>query len=156
MAWTTFRYRHNNDGWLDLFVANDTSIRKWTRVKGSAASPSQCCWLANLPTERSKKFSKASGLAGMPLKSRAGAAFGDIANNGNIDIVVLNVGDLRRYCSHKQNRESPCALPSHRNKKQPRRIGARITIHAGGMMQSTKCAAAGVIFRRTICAFISA
>jgi enediyne biosynthesis protein E4 len=35
----------------------------------------------------------AAGLADMPPKSRRGAAFGDIANNGNVDIVVLNVGE---------------------------------------------------------------
>ncbi len=29
----------------------------------------------------------------MPLKSRRGAAFGDVSNTGNIEIVVLNVGE---------------------------------------------------------------
>src|SRR5260370_8573159 len=72
----------------------------------------------------------------MLLKARRGAAFGDICNNGNIDIVVLNVG------------EPPSVLlnmnpnPYHRvlfkligTKSNRAAIGARVTISAGGVRQ---------------------
>src|SRR6266446_10997432 len=35
----------------------------------------------------------ATGLASLPLSSRRGAAFGDIRNDGNMDILLLNVGE---------------------------------------------------------------
>jgi len=72
----------------------------------------------------------------MPLKSRRGAAFGDIANNGNIDIVVLNVGEPPSLLLNTNK------IPNHRvlyhllgTKSNRAAIGARVTIHAGGMTQ---------------------
>ena len=90
----------------------------------------------NLRTGTFEEVSKPAGLADMPLKSRRGAAFGDIANNGNVDIVVLNVGD-------------PPSLLLNQNKSSNHRvlfrlvgttsnraaIGARVTVHAAGMTQ---------------------
>jgi enediyne biosynthesis protein E4 len=82
------------------------------------------------------EVSKEAGLQAMPLKSRRGAAFGDIFNTGNIDVVVLNVG------------ESPSLLlntnpnPYHRvlfkligTKSNRAAIGARVTIRAAGVRQ---------------------
>jgi hypothetical protein len=72
----------------------------------------------------------------MPLKSRRGAAFGDIANNGNVDIVVLNVGEPPSLLLNTNQ------IPNHRvlfrlvgTKSNRAAIGARVTIHAGGMTQ---------------------
>src|SRR6202158_851074 len=72
----------------------------------------------------------------MPLKSRHGAAFGDIANNGNIDIVVLNVGEPPSLLLNTNK------IANHRvlfhlvgTKSNRAAIGARVTIHAGGMTQ---------------------
>jgi len=39
------------------------------------------------------EVSKQAGLQDLPLKSRRGAAFGDVFNNGNIDVLLLNVGE---------------------------------------------------------------
>jgi hypothetical protein len=70
------------------------------------------------------------------LASRRGAAFGDIRNDGNMDILLLNVG------------EPPSLLvqdvpsPRHRvlfrligTKSNRAAIGARVTITGGGMTQ---------------------
>jgi hypothetical protein len=72
----------------------------------------------------------------MPLQSRRGAAFGDIFNTGNIDVVVLNVGQPPSVLLNG-NRS-----PYHRvlfkligTKSNRAAIGARITIHAGGVKQ---------------------
>ncbi len=62
-------------------------------VKGSAAYAEPMLLHRNLRNGTFEEVSKAAGLADMPLKSRRGAAFGDVANNGNYDIVVLNVGE---------------------------------------------------------------
>src|ERR1700687_3992370 len=72
----------------------------------------------------------------MPLKSRRGAAFGDIANNGNIDIVVLNVGEPPSLLLNTNK------IANHRvlfhlvgTKSNRAAIGARVTIHSAGMTQ---------------------
>jgi hypothetical protein len=90
----------------------------------------------NLRNGTFEEVSNVAGLADMPLKSRRGAAFGDIANNGNIDIVVLNVGEPPSLLLNTNK------IAHHRvlfrlvgTKSNRAAIGARVTIHAGGMTQ---------------------
>jgi hypothetical protein len=72
----------------------------------------------------------------MPLKSRRGAAFGDIANNGNVDVVVLNVGEppslLLNTNSAKNHRVLFHLVGIKSNRAA---IGARVTVHAGSLTQ---------------------
>jgi hypothetical protein len=82
------------------------------------------------------EVSKAAGLQEIPLKSRRGAAFGDIFNTGNIDIVVLNVGETPSVLLNTNR------TPYHRvlfkligTKSNRAAIGARVTIHAAGVTQ---------------------
>jgi hypothetical protein len=136
VGWGTTFFDMDNDGWPDLFVANGHVYPQMDTVKGSAAYAEPMLLHRNLRNGTFEEVSKAAGIADMPLKSRRGAAFGDIANNGNIDIVVLNVG------------ESPSLLlntiksPNHRvlfhlvgTKSNRAAIGARVTVQAGGMTQ---------------------
>jgi hypothetical protein len=105
-------------------------------VKGSAAYAEPMLLHRNLRNGTFEEVSKEAGLADMPLKSRRGAAFGDIANNGNIDIVVLNVGEPPSLLFNTNK------IANHRvifrlvgSKSNRAAIGARVTIHAGGMTQ---------------------
>lgn len=72
----------------------------------------------------------------MPLKSRRGAAFGDIANNGNVDIVVLNVGEPPSlFLNTNTGLNHRILFKLIGTKSNRAAIGARVTIHAGGMTQ---------------------
>ena len=82
------------------------------------------------------EVSAQAGLADMPMKSRRGTAFGDIANNGNIDIVILNVGEppsLLLNTSKNTNHRVLFKLVGTKSNRAA--IGARVTIHAGGVTQ---------------------
>jgi hypothetical protein len=126
----------DNDGWLDLFVANGHVYPQMDTVKGSAAYAEPMLLHRNLHNGTFEEVSKAAGLADMPLKSRRGAAFGDIANNGNIDIVVLNVGEPPSLLLNTNKASNHRALFHLAGTKSNRAaIGARVTIHAGGMTQ---------------------
>ncbi len=136
VGWGTTFFDMDNDGWLDLFVANGHVYPQMDNVKGSAAYAEPMLLHRNLRNGTFEEVSKAAGLADMPLKSRRGAAFGDIANNGNIDIVVLNVGEPPSLLLNTNK------TPNHRvlfhllgTKSNRAAIGARVTIHAGGMTQ---------------------
>jgi len=77
-----------------------------------------------------------SVLANMPAQSRRGAAFGDINNDGNVDIVVLNVGEppsllLNRTVS--TNHRVLFKLVGTKSNKAA--IGARVTVKAGTLVQ---------------------
>jgi len=136
VGWGTTFFDMDNDGWLDLFVACGHVYPQMDNVKGSAAYAQPMLLHRNLRNGTFEEVSKPAGLADMPLKSRRGAAFGDIANNGNIDIVVLNVGEPPLLLLNTNK------IPNHRvlfrlegTKSNRAAIGARVTIHAGGMTQ---------------------
>jgi hypothetical protein len=95
-------------------------------VKGSAAYAEPMLLHRNLRNGTFEDVSKPTGLADMPLKSRRGAAFGDIANNGNVDVVVLNVGEPPSLLLNT-NQSSNTALFRLTNQEQQSRI-ARVTI----------------------------
>jgi len=105
-------------------------------VRGSAAYAQPLLLHRNLHNGTFEDVTKASGMADMPLRSRRGAAFGDIANNGNVDIVVLNVGEppsLLMNSNRSSNHRVVFKLVATKSNRAA--IGARVTVEAGGMTQ---------------------
>jgi hypothetical protein len=136
VGWGTTFFDMDNDGWLDLFVANGHVYPQMDTVKGSAAYAEPMLLHRNLRNGTFEEVSKAAGIADMPLKSRRGAAFGDIANNGNVDVVVLNVGEPPSLLLNTNKIENHRVLFQLVGTKSNRAaIGTRVTIHAGGMTQ---------------------
>jgi hypothetical protein len=77
-----------------------------------------------------------AAFANIPAQSRRGAAFGDINNDGNVDIVVLNVGEPPSLLLNRND------SPNHRvlfklvgMKSNKAAIGARVTVKAGTLVQ---------------------
>jgi hypothetical protein len=72
----------------------------------------------------------------MPPASRRGAAFGDIFNRGNVDIVVLNLGQppslLMNTLTNSNHRVLFKLVGSKSNRAA---IGARVTVQAGQLRQ---------------------
>jgi enediyne biosynthesis protein E4 len=136
LGWGTTFFDMDNDGWPDLFVATGHVYPQMDTVSGSAAYAQPMLLHRNLHNGTFEDASKAAGLADMPLKSRRGAAFGDIANNGNVDIVVLNVGEppslLLNTNSARNHRVLFRLVGTTSNRAA---IGARITVHAGSLTQ---------------------
>jgi hypothetical protein len=136
VGWGTSFFDMDNDGWLDLFAANGHVYPQMDSVKGSAAYAEPMLLHRNLRNGTFEEVSQAARLADMPLKSRRGAAFGDIANNGNIDIVVLNVGEPPSLLVNTNKVANHRVLFSLIGTKSNRAaIGARVTIRAAGMTQ---------------------
>jgi hypothetical protein len=82
------------------------------------------------------EVSKQAGLVDLPLKSRRGAAFGDIFNTGNVDVVVLNVGEplsLLRNMNHDGNHRVLFKLVGTKSNRAA--IGARVTVRTGAIQQ---------------------
>jgi hypothetical protein len=83
-----------------------------------------------------EEVASAAGLKDVPLRSRRGAAFGDINNDGCIDIVTLNVGEppslLLNHCQNGNHRVLFRLLGTKSNRLA---IGARVTVRTGQMTQ---------------------
>jgi hypothetical protein len=136
VGWGTSFVDLDDDGWLDLFVVNGHVYPQMDNVKGSAAYAEPMLLHRNLHNGTFEDISKAAGLGDMPLKSRRGAAFGDIANNGNVDVVVLNVGEppsLLLNTNHSPNHRVLFHLIGTKSNRAA--IGARVTIHTAATTQ---------------------
>jgi enediyne biosynthesis protein E4 len=136
VGWGTSFFDMDNDGWPDLFVASGHVYPQMDNVKGSAPYAQPLLLHRNLHNGTFEEVSKQAGLADLPLKSRRGVAFGDIANNGNIDIVILNVGEPPTLLLNTNNSRNHRVLFKLEGTKSNRAaIGARVTIRAAGATQ---------------------
>jgi hypothetical protein len=136
LGWGTTFFDMDNDGWLDLLVACGHVYPQMDNVKGSAAYAEPLLLHRNLRNRTFEEVSKPAGLADIPLKSRRGAAFGDIANNGNVDIVVLNVGEPPSLLLNtNQSKNHRVLFHLVGTKSNQAAIGARVTVHTAEMTQ---------------------
>ena len=83
---------YNNDGWLDLLIANgDVKIIPKLADKGDPLpyhQPNQL--LANLGNGRFRDVSARAGAGFSFSEISRGAAFGDVDNDGDIDVLITN------------------------------------------------------------------
>jgi len=126
----------DNDGWLDLFEVNGHVYPQMDNVKASASYAQPMLLFRNNRNGTFANVSEPAGLAAMPLKSRRGVAFGDIANNGNIDMVVLNVGEapsLLLNTAKNSNHRVLFKLVGVSSNRAA--IGVRVTVRSAGLVQ---------------------
>jgi hypothetical protein len=87
LGWGTFFFDADNDGHLDLFCANG---HVYPEVEGvlreKFRQPLQL--LRNLGNGKFRDDSSAFGLPTLPPQSARGASFGDLDNDGDLDVVV--------------------------------------------------------------------
>ncbi len=134
VSWGTSFFDMDNDGWLDLFIASGHVYPQVDTIPGGTPYRQPLVLFRNHRDGTFEDISQA--LASMPPQSRRGAAFGDINNDGNVDIVVLNVGEppslfLNRTVSG--NHRVLFKLVGTKSNKAA--IGARVTVKAGTLVQ---------------------
>src|SRR5260370_13702323 len=134
VGWGTAFFDMDNDGWLDLFIANAPLYPQVDTIPGGTPYRQPMVLLRN---NRDGTFDDVSQtLASMPPPARRGAAFGDINNDGNVDIVILNVGAPPSLLLNRNQ------SPNHRvlfkligTKSNKAAICARLTVKAGDLVQ---------------------
>jgi len=134
VSWGTSFFDMDNDGWLDIFIASGHVYPQVDNIPGGAQYRQPLVLFRNHGDGTFEDVS--STLETLPLKSRRGVAFGDINNDGNIDMVVLNVGEPPSLLlNHNES-------PNHRvlfkligTKSNKAAIGARVTVKAGTLVQ---------------------
>ena len=136
VKWGTGFFDFDNDGWVDLFVASGHVYPQMDQLEGVARYKEPLLLHMNNHDGTFTESSAAAGLGAVPVASRRGAAFGDVANDGNVDVLLLNVG------------EAPTLLMNHGvagnhrvefrltgTKSNRAAIGARVTVRAGKLVQ---------------------
>ena len=133
LAWGVDFIDVNNDGWLDLFIANghlDDNIAEIDPI-GTYAQPNQL-----FLNDRGIRFSEHPDAVIAQQKVSRGTAFGDIDNDGDVDIVVSNLKDAPTVLRNDSDNASQWLgvklIGTHCNRDA---IGTRVTVVSGGLTQ---------------------
>jgi len=137
VRWGTGFVDIDNDGWPDIFIASGHVYPQVDSIANNISKYKQPMFLFRNKGDRTfEDITRTTGLFSVPLASRRGAAFGDVKNDGNIGILVLNVGAAPSLFIQD------VPSPRHRvlfrlvgTKSNRAAIGARVTITGGGMTQ---------------------
>ena len=119
-GWGAGIYDFDNDGYKDLFTANSHVNEDYGpgRADNSTGNPMRS--FTNLHDGR---FRDVSSEAGPDMQVRAahrGAAFGDLNNDGKVDVVVSAIGDLPEILYNTSPGAQPLDIdPDHRGQEQP-------------------------------------
>lgn len=136
-------FDYDNDGWLDLFIANG---HVYPGVEKTDASAHYKQINSLFHNEGNGKFIETTAAAGegfsIPHLGR-GAAFLDFDNDGNVDVVVANNDDptLLLHNSGAGNHFINFQLVGTKSNRDA--MGARIRVRAGGISQMREISGGG-------------
>ena len=131
VGWGTAFVDFDNDTRLDLLVVNGHVYPQMELVKSETVLGFRQAMLLhrNLGNGKFEDLSRASGLRELPLFSSRGAAFGDLNNDGLVDVVVTNLGDKPLVLMNTSKNGNPKVLfkliQTGKNKDA---VGARLTL----------------------------
>jgi hypothetical protein len=91
VKWGTGFGDFDNDGWPDIFLVNGNFSSLMDALPSEARFAEPIQLFRNLGNSTFEQIADSAGLNQPPLHSRRGTAFGDINNDGNLDVVVFNV-----------------------------------------------------------------
>jgi hypothetical protein len=134
----------DNDGWKDLFIANGHVYSQIAGRKLHVTYKQPRLLYRNLGNGR---FEDMSAIAGPAIRAEnlgRGCAFGDLDNDGDIDIVVLNMdGPPQLLLNQSENHNHRVLLTLVGTKSNKMAIGAKVTVKAGKLAQTKEVRAGG-------------
>jgi enediyne biosynthesis protein E4 len=130
VGWGTWFFDYDNDGWVDLMVVNG-------HVYPQLPSYRQRNFVHH--NNRDGTFSEVGGQLGAPFAEKRtgrGAAFGDIDNDGDTDVVINNLdGPAQVLRNDGGNGNNSISIKTIGVKSNRDGIGARIKIVSGDLTQ---------------------
>ena len=136
LGWATAFVDLDNDGWLDLFLNNGHVYPEVRQLKSEAGYEQPKVVYRNLGNGKFEDLTARLGAPVTELKAARGAAFGDIDNDGQIDVAIANVNDrpdLYRLDGDRSHHWVTLRLVGTASNRDA--IGARVHIVAGGTEQ---------------------
>jgi len=136
LGWATAFVDLGNDGWLDLFLANGHVYPEVAQLKTEAAYAQRKVVYVNRGNGRFEDVTEQLGAPATTPRAARGAAFGDVDNDGDVDIVISNVNappDLFRTDTEAGRHWLLVKLTGTTSNRSA--IGARVGCTAGGMTQ---------------------
>jgi len=144
VKWGTGFADFDNDGWPDIFVANGNVSPRADTLPHEASYREPVQLFRNRGDRLFEEIATESGLNQGSLHSRRGTTFGDLNNDGNIDIVVYNVGGPPSlFLNTTQNSNHRVLFKLLGGKSNRSAIGARVTVSTSKMTQIAQVAGGG-------------
>ena len=136
LGWGTAFVDLDNDGWLDLFLTNGHVYPEVRQLKTEAGYAQRKVVYRNLGNGRFADVTEQLGEPVTTAKAGRGAAFGDIDNDGQIDVAIANVNDLPDLYKLKGDpRHHWITLKLVGTTSNRSAIGARVHLVAGDVQQ---------------------
>jgi hypothetical protein len=132
----------DNDGWPDIMIATGSVYPEVEKVFKEYPHRSRRLVYQNLGNERFKDVTTQTGPGVLSLKSSRGCAFGDFDNDGDIDVLVMNMNEpplLLRNDYNNERRRGPnnwLEVKLTGTKSNRSAIGARVIVRANSHMQA--------------------
>jgi hypothetical protein len=136
VCWGTGFEDFDNDGWVDIAVATGTVFPELERRFPDAPSKSPLLLYRNLGLGHFEELFDEAGTAIQVPHSSRGVAFGDFDNDGDIDMLVVNLGEapsLFRNDVSRKNHWIKFRLEGTLSNRSA--IGARVEVAANGRKQ---------------------
>jgi len=129
----------DNDGHKDIFIANGHTEDNIELVDSTTAYRCHNVLLWNTGRGTFVNVSEACGLNALPVHAARGAAFEDLDNDGDLDVVVLNsrqrASVLRNMLVESGNRNHWLQVRLEGVKTNRDGVGARVRVAAGDLVQ---------------------
>ena len=136
VSWGTEFFDYDNDGWKDLFVATGHVYPQVDQYNFGMTYEERNQLYHN---DHDGTFTEVTDVAGPGMqikKVSRGAIFGDYDNDGDIDVLVLNMGDRPTLLRNEGgNRNHWIKFRTVGTRSNRDGIGARIWVTAGGLTQ---------------------
>ncbi len=136
VKWGTSFADFDNDGWADLMVACGHVLPQVDLSKAGYTYRQPVLLHMNQGNGTFIEQSTQAGLQRLALASRRGAAFGDIDNDGDMDALLVNVGEPPALLVNQlANRQHWVVLKLIGTIGNRAAVGARVTVRAGPLVQ---------------------
>jgi enediyne biosynthesis protein E4 len=140
VGWGTALIDFDNDGWPDSFVVNGhvyPQVDVIPNFKVGEGYRQPMLLFRNLGNGNFEDVEKSSGLESVALASRRGAAFGDLNNDGLIDVVIVNIGEAPTVLLNvSEGANQSVTLKLVGKGKNQQAIGARVVLTTGSLKQT--------------------
>jgi len=144
VGWGTGLFDVDNDGWLDMLSAYGHVYPQMDQIAYGAGYFQPVLLFRN---NRNRIFENVTVLAGLdklPPASHRGVAFGDVNNDGKVDVLILNVGEPPTLLINRTESGNHAVLFRLIGAKSNKAaIGARLTVTTGDMVQISEVRGGG-------------
>ncbi len=142
VEWGTGFADFDNDGWPDIMIATGNVYPEVEKLFKEYPHRGPRLVYQNLGNGRFKEVTGHSGPGVLTAKSSRGCAFGDFDNDGDVDVLVMNMNEppllMRNEYITRQNRETNNWLNVRLigTKSNRSAIGARVQVKSGLHLQT--------------------